>query len=192
MADASTAQRRPGPGAWLFFTPLLLWLLIFVIAPTFLLIVMSFAERDSLGRIVYNFTFENYLRAFDWVWMKIFLTSIWYAFLTTVICVILGYPVAYFIGRSPERWRNLLIILVMIPFLDKFSYSHIRLDHDPEPGWNFERMADGGIDHSNAGDIFVYSVCRGSGSGLHVSAIHDSADLYERGKDGRGAGGGRP
>jgi spermidine/putrescine transport system permease protein len=120
MADAATAQRRPGLGAWLFFAPLLLWLLIFVIAPTFLLIAISFAERDALGRVVYNFTLENYLRAFDWVWIKIFLTSIWYAFLTTVICVILGYPVAYFIGRSPERWRNLLIILVMIPFWTSF------------------------------------------------------------------------
>jgi spermidine/putrescine transport system permease protein len=54
------------------------------------------------------------------VWIKILLTSVWYAFLTTVICVILGYPVAYFIGRSPERWRNLLLILVMIPFWTSF------------------------------------------------------------------------
>lgn len=116
----SALQRKPGLGAWLFFTPLLLWLLVFVIAPTVLLVVISFAERDALGRVVFNFTWENYLRAFDWVWFRILLTSVWYAFLTTLICVILGYPVAYFIGRSPERWRNLLIILVMIPFWTSF------------------------------------------------------------------------
>jgi spermidine/putrescine transport system permease protein len=119
VAEA-VAQRRPGLGAWFFFLPLLLWLALFVVAPTLLLVAISFAERDALGRIVWNLTFDNYLRAFDWVWIKILLTSVWYAFLTTVICVILGYPVAYFIGRSPERWRNLLLILVMIPFWTSF------------------------------------------------------------------------
>jgi spermidine/putrescine transport system permease protein len=119
-------KRRPGLGAWLFLAPLLLWLIIFVVVPTILLVVMSFAERDSLGRVVYSFSWENYLRAFAAdesgrrVWLQILLTSIWYAFLTTVICMVVGYPVGYFIGRAPERWRNLLIMLVMIPFWTSF------------------------------------------------------------------------
>jgi len=113
-------ERRPGWGAWLFLTPLLLWLILFVIIPTGMLFVTSFAERDSLGRVIYNFTWENYLRAFDWKWLKILLVSVWYAFLTTIICMIVGYPVAYFIGRSPERFRNLLMTLVMIPFWTSF------------------------------------------------------------------------
>lgn len=122
----SASKRRPGLGAWLFLTPLLLWLILFVVVPTLLLVVMSFAERDSLGRVVYSFSWENYLRAFAAdetgrrVWLQILLNSIWYAFLTTVICMVVGYPVAYFIGRAPERWRNLLIMLVMIPFWTSF------------------------------------------------------------------------
>jgi spermidine/putrescine transport system permease protein len=83
-------------------------------------VVISFCERDSLGRVVYNFNFDNYIRAFDWKWLKILGISVWYAFLTTVICLILGYPVAYFIGRSSERVRGLLIMLVMIPFWTSF------------------------------------------------------------------------
>jgi spermidine/putrescine transport system permease protein len=100
--------------------PLVAWLVLFVVAPTIMLVVVSFADRDSLGRVVYEFRWENYTRAFDWVWTKVLLNSMWYAFLTTVICMAVGYPVAYFIGRAPERWRGLLLTLVMIPFWTSF------------------------------------------------------------------------
>jgi spermidine/putrescine transport system permease protein len=119
-ADTSAYERRPGWGAWLFMAPLLLWLVLFVVAPTILLVIYSFAERDVLGRIVFNFTWENYVRAFDWQWLKILLYSIWYAFLTTVICMLVGFPAGWFIGRAPERYRNLLMTLVMIPFWTSF------------------------------------------------------------------------
>ncbi len=143
--NSSAFERRPGWGAWLFLAPLLLWLLLFVVIPTGMLVVYSFAERDSLGRIVYNFTWENYLRGIDWpvlknlpnaiatdgwqglvdsfnqmLWLRILLVSIWYAFLTMVICMVIGYPAAYFIGRAPERYRNFLMALVMIPFWTSF------------------------------------------------------------------------
>ncbi len=158
--------------AWLVLLPLLAWLLIFVIVPTGMLVGVSFAERDSLGRVVWNFNIENYQRAVDWdtmrslpqllpdkirsetealrlqqtpgatsatagqhvrgffhgvaatfdefVWFRIFLISIWYALLTTIICMVIGYPAAYFIGRSPENVRNILLTLVMIPFWTSF------------------------------------------------------------------------
>jgi spermidine/putrescine transport system permease protein len=119
-ATGPLLPRRAGLGAWFFLTPMLGWLLLFVIVPAVMLVVVSFSERDSLGRIVYSFTFENYLRAFDWTWLRILGISIWYAFLTTAICLVLGYPVAYFIGRSNDRLRTLLLLLVMIPFWTSF------------------------------------------------------------------------
>jgi len=136
--------------AWLVLLPLLAWLAIFVVVPTLMLVCVSFAERDALGRIVWNFSTENYLRALDWdtfrslpqllpghiaeqgffrgiaetfgefVWFRILLISIWYALLTTLICMVVGYPVAFFIGRSPEKIRTLLLTLVMIPFWTSF------------------------------------------------------------------------
>jgi spermidine/putrescine transport system permease protein len=118
--SASLHRRKPGFLAWLVLMPLAAWLLLFVVAPTILLVVVSFAERDSLGRVVYDFHFGNYIRAFDPVWLKVLLDSIWYAFLTTVICMALGYPVAYFIGRAPERRRSILLLLVMVPFWTSF------------------------------------------------------------------------
>lgn len=122
--------RRPGLGAWLFMSPLLLWLLLFVIIPTAMVVIYSFASKTALGEIRFDFTWKNYISAFNPVWLKIFLMSIWYAFLTTVICMVVGYPVAYFIGRSPPSVRNLLLTLVMIPFWTSFlirTYAWISL-----------------------------------------------------------------
>jgi spermidine/putrescine transport system permease protein len=126
----ATSHRAPGLWAWIVLSPLLIWLLLFVVAPTLVLTAVSFAERDSLGRIVWNFSVQNYARAFDWVWVKILLDSLYYAFLTTVICLALGYPAAYFIGKAPERWRGLLLLLVMVPFLTSFlirTYAWINI-----------------------------------------------------------------
>lgn len=120
LASGPSHQRRAGPGPWFCLAPMLGWLLLFVIVPTLMLVVVSFCERDALGRVIYQFNLENYVRAFDWKWLRILGVSVWYAFLTTVICLVLGYPVAYFIGRSSERSRGLLIMLVMIPFWTSF------------------------------------------------------------------------
>jgi spermidine/putrescine transport system permease protein len=120
ITDDSASRRRPGTMGWLMLSPLLLWLTLFVIAPTLLLIVFSFCQRGNLTLIVYDFTFDNYIRVADPSYLKIFIRSIYYAALTTVICIVLGYPVAYFIGRAGENWRNRLLMLVMIPFWTSF------------------------------------------------------------------------
>jgi spermidine/putrescine transport system permease protein len=134
-SPAATSHQRPaGLASWLLLAPMLAWLTLFVILPTIVLILVSFGERDTLGRVVYTFTTENYIRAFEWKWLKIFATSVWFAFLTTVICLLIGYPAAYFIGRVGERWRSLLLMLVMIPFWTSFlvrTYAWINiLAHD--------------------------------------------------------------
>lgn len=113
-------RRKPGLVAWLVLAPLLIWLVLFIVVPTVMLVVVSFAERDALGRVVYQFTWENYARAFNWVWLKVLLVSVWYAFLATVICAAIGYPAAYFIGRAPEKWRGILLMMVMVPFWTSF------------------------------------------------------------------------
>lgn len=118
--SARTFRRAPGLMAWLVMGPLLAWLILFIVVPTVMLVVVSFAERDALGRIVYQFSFDNYLRAFNWIWLRVLLQSVGYAFVTTIICMALGFPAAYFIGRAPVRWRGILIMLVMVPFWTSF------------------------------------------------------------------------
>jgi spermidine/putrescine transport system permease protein len=99
---------------------MVLWLLAFVVVPTAILFVYSFCERDEVGGVIFSFTWENYHRVFDPVYLRIFVRSVYYAGLTTVICVVLGYPVAYYIARSSAERRNQLLLLVMVPFWTSF------------------------------------------------------------------------
>jgi spermidine/putrescine transport system permease protein len=113
-------RRRPGWKAWALLAPMILWLLAFVVVPTAILLVYSFCERDEVGGVIFRFNWDNYRRVFDPVYLRIFWRSIGYAGLTTAICVVLGYPVAYFIARAPEARRNRLLLLVMVPFWTSF------------------------------------------------------------------------
>jgi spermidine/putrescine transport system permease protein len=117
---ATICKRRPGLIAWLVLTPLLAWLILFVIVPTIMLVVVSVGEQKGLGTVHFTFTLKNYARALDWTWLKVLLVSVGYALLTTAICLVIGFPAAYFIGRSSERVRNVLLTLVMIPFWTSF------------------------------------------------------------------------
>ena len=127
-APDTSGTRRPGLLGWLLMVPMLAWLVAFVVAPTLILLVYSFCQRDDLGEVVYVFTWDNYRRiffdsdtgTFGTTYFTVFIRSIVYAGLTTVICLVIGYPVAWFIGRAPEGRRNLLLTLVMIPFWTSF------------------------------------------------------------------------
>ena len=96
------------------------WLLLFVVVPTAILFAYSFCQRDELGRVVFSFTLENYRRVLDPLYVRIFARSVGYAGLATVICVVVGFPAAYCIGRVREEWRQWLLLLVMVPFWTSF------------------------------------------------------------------------
>ncbi|MFH1497518.1 MAG: ABC transporter permease [Verrucomicrobiota bacterium] len=119
-SDATPHARRPGVWGWVLLAPMVLWLLLFVIIPTGILAIYSFCQRDDLGRVVFSFTWDNYARVFDPIYLNILGRSILYAGLTTLICVAVGYPVGWYIARRPPALRNLLLLLVMIPFWTSF------------------------------------------------------------------------
>ena len=115
---------------WLLLSPMLAWLTVFVVAPAAILFVYSFCQRDELGLIVYDFTWTNYTRIVDPIYFKIFAWSLWYAGLTTAICLLIGYPVAYYIARAPVGRRSTYLLLLMIPFWISFllrTYAWISL-----------------------------------------------------------------
>lgn len=133
VADPRTTasgQRQPGTTGWLLLSPMLLWLALFVVAPTAILFVYSFCQRDELGQVVFEFTWDNYVRIADPVYLNILVRSLWYAGLTTFLCLVIGYPVAYYIGRAPAHRRGWLLLLVMVPFWISFllrTYAWISL-----------------------------------------------------------------
>jgi spermidine/putrescine transport system permease protein len=101
----------------------MLWLMVFLVLPGLVLIVVSFASRGAYGQLEWDFTIENYKRLagfslFGWTadYIMIVLRSVWVAFVTTLISVVLSYPLSFFICARPERTRYLWLTLVIIPF----------------------------------------------------------------------------
>ena len=119
-ASARAHARPPKVVGWLLLAPLLVWLAAFVVLPLLVLLVYSFCQRDDLGRVVFSFTWENYERVFSPLYLRILGRSIGYAGLTTIICLVIGFPVAWFIARQTPARRNRLLLLVMIPFWTNF------------------------------------------------------------------------
>jgi len=119
-APLAGPQRAPGLTGWLLLTPLVLWAVAFVVAPAAIMLVYSFAGRGTLGGVILDFRLDNYAAVADPVYLRIVLRSILYAGLTTLLCLAAGYPVAFLIGRANDRWRNLLLMAVMVPFWTSF------------------------------------------------------------------------
>jgi spermidine/putrescine transport system permease protein len=101
-------------------SPSLFWLLVFFLFPLLLVFGISFGQRGTYGGIEWNLTLENYVRFFDPLYLRIFGRTMLVALTTTILCLLIGYPLAYFIATRPPRWRNALVLLLMIPFWTNF------------------------------------------------------------------------
>ena len=96
--------------------PITLWLGIFFLIPLLFIVAYSFGTSGAYGGITLGFNPGNYLLVFDPLYLEIILRSFGIAALTTLLCFLLGYPLAYFIVFRGGRWRNALVLLVMVPF----------------------------------------------------------------------------
>jgi spermidine/putrescine transport system permease protein len=105
-------RRLPG---WLLALPAGAWLLVFFAVPILILGAYSLMPRGIYGGVESGFTLEHYRRFFDPLYLAILGRTTLAALLCTVICLLLGYPVAYAIARA-GRWKNLLLFLVVLPF----------------------------------------------------------------------------
>ena len=112
----------------LLMTPTMLIMVALLIIPLILTVITSFGQRDPDGNVIYTFTLENYWRlmgftengAWDNLYLLILMRSLWLALQTTVIVIAMAYPLAYFIARAPEKRRNFLLFLVLIPLWTNF------------------------------------------------------------------------
>jgi spermidine/putrescine transport system permease protein len=115
----------------LTIAPAFAWWAFFLLAPIGLVLASSFFRRGAFGGVEYVFTWDNYVRAIDPLYLRVLWYSVRIALLTTAICLVVGYPAAYFIAtRSSARLRNALLVLVILPFWTNFlirTYSWIVL-----------------------------------------------------------------
>jgi spermidine/putrescine transport system permease protein len=110
-------ERMGGLRQWALLAPGLGWLVAFFVLPLVLIFIVSLGHRDELDRVVLsNPSLDNYARAIDPRFLPTLLNSLRYAALTTILSLIIGYPLAYWISRYGGRHKGLLLILVMLPF----------------------------------------------------------------------------
>ena len=102
---------------YLFTIPVIVYSLLLILLPILYVLLISFFKSDSYGGMIYTFTLSNYAEIFNITYIKIFLKSIGIALITTTICLFIAYPFAISLMSKKETTRNLLIKLVMVPFL---------------------------------------------------------------------------
>jgi spermidine/putrescine transport system permease protein len=109
--------------------PPLLYLLVFFAAPTLIMVLASFrspAEFGGLAPLVddtgkVDLNVDSYVRfVTETVFIRVFVKSAWFATLTTLLCLLLAYPLATLIAKSSRKYRDLLLLLVILPFWSNF------------------------------------------------------------------------
>ncbi|MEM1677080.1 MAG: ABC transporter permease [Nitrososphaerota archaeon] len=105
----------------LLLIPPLLFLAIWFYAPFFIVGLYSFDMINIQREIVFKPSLIHYLRVLSWTGaMKIFLRSLYFAGVTVILCLLIGYPVAYYISFKMKKYKDLFIILFIIPFWVSF------------------------------------------------------------------------
>jgi spermidine/putrescine transport system permease protein len=126
-AVAPAADRQPaavpGRGRSRLLTgalvmPAALWYVILLVLPIAIVVVFSFGERTRTGGYTPALTFDNYIAALQRP--DPFLTSLMLSVLGTILCLLVGLPLAYFIATRATRRKALLIVLLVIPFWTSF------------------------------------------------------------------------
>ena len=107
--------------------PHVVWSVLFIIAPLLFVVYYAFTDKDG------NFTVSNIGEMFQASYLEVFLRSLCFAFLATVICLIIAYPIAYFMAKTKPKTQKILIMLVMLPQWLNFlirTYSWMALLED--------------------------------------------------------------
>ncbi len=124
-----SVRRAERLGKWLVSGPPLLYLLLFFAIPTLIMVLASFRTPGEFGGLAplvdesgdLDLNVDSYARFFtETVYAQVFLKSVWYAVLTTLLCLVLGYPLAALVAGSAKKHRNLLLLLVILPFWSNF------------------------------------------------------------------------
>nr|WP_312579411.1 ABC transporter permease [Sedimentibacter sp.] len=115
MNKKNTLKQRTLP-ALAMAGPVSLWMILFVTLPMLYIIYISFMSRGVFGDVVYEFSLKSYGTLLDSTYFKVIVKSIKAASMTTGLCLLIGYPFAYYIAKKPKEVASRLIMLIMIPF----------------------------------------------------------------------------
>jgi spermidine/putrescine transport system permease protein len=123
MAEARTGRAlswlirgRSQSASHLMLAPAAFWLAAFLILPIVSLLILGVTLRGPFGAFQWVFTWDNFRRAWDVKYLPIMARTVAYAGTSTFLCLLLGYPLAYFLSFAAGRRRDLFLVLLMIPF----------------------------------------------------------------------------
>jgi spermidine/putrescine transport system permease protein len=130
---------------WMFALPGLLWLLLFFAIPLINQANVSLQTGDPEAGYTFTWAFDTYWHAIK-DYDTQFIRSIGYAAAATVIDLVIAFPLAYFMAFKAGRWKNLMLLLVVLPFFMSYvlrtvAWQLILADH----GWVVERLRDVGV-----------------------------------------------
>jgi len=116
------ANRRESWRGFFHAAPAYVYLTFFFILPLIIVFVFSFASRSRTGKpLLADWNLDSWIKLLDPLVRTIAVRSLWMAILNTVICLIIGYPFAYWIAtRAKRSTRTFLLVLVLIPFWSNF------------------------------------------------------------------------
>lgn len=131
-------RTKKSSSMWLLLLPIYLFTLVFVFFPLVYLLVLSFMQRAQVWGFEWSFTLENYQQILEPLYLETFVQSLKLAFLSTLFIALLGYPFGYFMAKASGKWKQRIMLLLMIPF---FTSSLIRLN-----GWIIVFRSNGTLD----------------------------------------------
>jgi spermidine/putrescine transport system permease protein len=112
MEDRSSQRLR----RVLVLGPALGWWTVLLVAPVVLILAYSVFQRGTYGGVVYDFTWDNFTRAVDPLYLDVLWFSVRVSLEATALALLIGYPAAWFIATRPPRWRTALLVIVILPF----------------------------------------------------------------------------
>jgi spermidine/putrescine transport system permease protein len=121
VAAGRRRGRAPLSARQLLVLPTLAWTAVFFLLPLLLVAIYSFGRIDLITFDVrFGWTLANYGRVFEPLYLHTFLRSLILSAVGTIGCLLVGFPLAYFISRQPPRAQRVLLVMVMIPFWTSF------------------------------------------------------------------------
>jgi spermidine/putrescine transport system permease protein len=138
-------RRRRQLLPWLFLGPGLLWLIVFFALPLVNQVNVSLQSGDPETGYAFDWAFSTYADAISDYHVQ-FIRSIGYAATATVLCLIIGFPLAYFTAFKAGRYKNLILLLIILPFFTSYVLRTVAWQLIlSDSGWVVERLRDVGL-----------------------------------------------